>query len=140
MKKIYTTIYAWTILFAAAQTFTLYGGDWKITEVTKIADIQKGNGPIVVEFYRGRCPHCQIMVPRYEEVAKQHNPRVKFYRVTVDNWALAQEVTKLLSTAANPINLTGVPTFVFVDSAGNVSQMVGQMEIGALNNKVTRLQ
>lgn len=139
-KYIYTNIIPWAIFLAATQICILYAPPaLTVRDVTNINDIQIDKKPMVIEFYRPSCPHCQVMMPRYEQAAHECPVGVTCYRVNVDNMALAQNVAQKLSTVNHAVQINGVPTFIFVDKQGNVSEMVGQMELSALKNKMSKL-
>lgn len=60
----------------------------------------------MVEFYSVMCPLCINFAPVYEEISKEMENKLKFYKVDVDR---EKELTKLM-------NFDGVPTmFVFHD-------------------------
>ncbi len=105
-----------------------------IVEVNGVTDIDMNKKPLVVEFYSPSCPHCKIMIPRYQQVANKYGNRVCFYTVSVTNMGLTQECAKKMR-----VEINGVPHFVFIDGNGNSSQMKGQMGEGALDNKVKNL-
>lgn len=143
MKKICTNIIIWSIFFVGVQAFTSNAATpvtSGVKDVSRIEDIHVGGKPLVIEFYRPACPHCQIMIPRYESVAREYNKGVQFYRVNVDNMDLATGIAKKFSTNDHRITINGVPTFVFIESNGNTSQIIGQMESGALQGKVAKLR
>lgn len=138
MKKfIYRSIVVWSLVFLGIQCNSYAAQD--VMDVKTVADVQWDQRPFVVEFYSPKCPHCQIMIPRYKSVARDNKKGVRFYRVNTDDLDLAQEIAKKLCTKNHIVAISGIPYFVFVDAQGDVSEMTGQMGIGALESKVSKL-
>jgi thiol-disulfide isomerase/thioredoxin len=139
-KNIYTNIIPWAIFLCVIQTFMVYAPPAvTVKEVKNVNDIEINKKPLVVEFYRPSCPHCQVMAPRYEQAAQEDRKGISCYKVNVDNMGLTQDIAQKLSTNTRKIQINGVPTFIFLDHNGNSSEMVGQMELGALKNKMSKL-
>lgn len=137
-KNIYTNIVAWTIFLIGVQTGTIYSN--AVKEITSIDQMQNSQ-PRVIEFYSPKCPHCQNMMPIFEQVAQAHK-EVQFCRVNVltpgiNINQIVKDVTKNKSK-----EIHGVPTFIFIDKKGNMSgnPVSGGMGQGALEQRVAALR
>ncbi len=95
--------------------------------------------PMVVEFYRPSCPHCQHMAPIYSKVAMESKNGIHFYKVNTDKSG-ANEICKTITH--NKESLSGVPTFVFVNKNGTTSGKVkaGGLSKQELQSRVAQLQ
>jgi len=82
-----------------------------VTEITA-ADFQQkvlGAGqPVVLDFFSTECPPCEALAPKFEAVADQFAGKARFYKIfRQGNRDLAQQ-----------LGVTGSPTLVFFDRAG----------------------
>lgn len=112
-----------------------------INDVPERVQPNQMKAPMVVEFYRPSCSHCQNMAPIYEAVAKQCTNGTNFYRINADNMSWANGLAQLI-TNNQLSHLTGVPTFVFVNKSGSTKCEVktGGMTKAVLQSKVAQLQ
>jgi len=51
-------------------------------------DVEKAELPVVVMYHSPSCPHCQTIMPHFEEIAKNYEDAVRFVRldVTANVW------------------------------------------------------
>ena len=111
-----------------------------ILEVPQQIQVKQMHYPMVVEFYRPSCPHCQRMEPVYKAVANECKNGTSFYKVNCDNLTYAQNVAKEITKDAN-FQLNGVPTIVAIDKNGKiVYNKPGGMSKQELASKVSQLQ
>ena len=109
--------------------------------VPEQVSIERMVAPMVVEFYRPSCGHCQSMAPKYAAVAAECTNGTNFYRVNADNMARANSIASTI-TRQKVSKVRGVPTFVFVNKNGNTSGDVksGGMSKQELQSRVAQLQ
>lgn len=112
-----------------------------IQDVPEQVSAENMVAPMVVEFYRPSCSHCQSMAPIFSRVAKECANGTHFYRVNADDMGRANGLAQSI-THNQLSNLSGVPTFVFVNKNGNnkCEIKVGGMKKQELQNKVAQLQ
>jgi len=91
----------------------------KITDYTKNSGNwnYKGNRPVVIDFYATWCGPCRITAPIIDELAREYDGQIEFYKVDVDKNAE-------LSSA---FNIQSIPTFLFIPTTGQPQQSVGVM-------------
>lgn len=93
----------------------------QIFDYNKFEEGQKVNllsdTPVVIDFYADWCGPCRAMSPILEELAEELKGKVTFYKVNTDNESYLAKV----------MQVNGIPHFVFIDKAGNVSSAKGSM-------------
>jgi thioredoxin 1 len=72
----------------------------------------KEGKPIIAKFWAEWCGPCQRMKPIFEAVANKHSDKVVFVSVN--------EKYKDKHNLLSKYNITGFPTFVFIDAQGNL--------------------
>jgi thioredoxin len=83
------------------------GGEWKF----------KGDKPAVIDFYAEWCNPCKLMAPGYEELSKEYEGFVNFYKVDI-------EINKNL---CKEFSVTSIPALLFIPTDG-----MPEMSVGAL--------
>ena len=80
------------------------------------ADSVSEGKPVMLDFMADWCPPCRKMQPIVEHLGKKYENRILIRKINVDeNPAMASHY-----------NIEAIPTFIFIDSAGNVkSRLVG---------------
>ena len=71
--------------------------------------------PVVLDFWAEWCPPCRMLAPTFEELAKQYEGRVRFFKLNVDE---NQQVPQRFG-------IKGIPTLVFFDGGREVERVVG---------------
>lgn len=105
-----------------------------ISDVPEKTQVNDMIAPMVVEFYSPSCPHCNQMAPIYTKVAQKCGERVHFYKVNI--------TTPQGMSSANQIaheNISGIPTFVFVNKAGERTVKTGGMNENDLKTTIDKL-
>ncbi len=77
----------------------------------------------IVEFWVTWCPHCQEMAPRYERFS-QDKPQIDCYRVEMEQHP----------DIADLFDVQSFPTFVFINTDGNMKKWVGEVPIEELES------
>lgn len=109
-----------------------------IRDVPEQVNPEQMVAPMVVEFYRPSCPHCQRVAPVYQAVAQSCTNGTHFYKVNADNMEQANTIAQLVTS--NKISkISGVPTFVFAGSNG-CEVKTGGMTRQDLQSKVFELR
>ena len=80
--------------------------------------IFKGNRPAVVDFYATWCGPCRMMAPVVEQLAKEYQGKIDFYKVDVDK---EQEL-------AASFGIESIPTFLFIPVKGAPTAQMGAMQ------------
>ena len=76
-----------------------------------------GTLPCVIDFYADWCRPCKMVAPIMEELAKEYNGKVIFYKMNVDN---NQEVAQIFG-------IQSIPSVLFVPMNGKPQMAVGAM-------------
>ncbi len=95
----------------------------KAAFLTKVMDYQKnttqwvylGTKPCIIDFYADWCGPCRITSPILEELAKEYEGKVDFYKVNVDN---EKEL-------ASVFGISGIPAFLYCPMDGKPSMTSG---------------
>ena len=77
-----------------------------------------GDKPCVIDFYADWCRPCKMVAPIMEELAKEYNGEVYFYKVNVD------EEKEL----AQAFGIRSIPSVLFCPKTGQPQMAVGAME------------
>ena len=108
------------------------GTDGKVNYLTtaefkkKIMDYEKhpqewvfeGDRPVIIDFYATWCRPCKMTAPVVEELAKEYQGKIVFYKVDVDK---EQEL-------AATFGIQSIPTFLFIPAKGNRTAQMGAMQ------------
>ena len=80
----------------------------EITQADFEAEVARSALPVVLDFFSTECPPCEALAPKFEAVADQFAGKARFYKIFRQaNRDLAQQ-----------LGVTGSPTLVFFDRAG----------------------
>jgi thioredoxin 1 len=101
-------------------------------EVTEVTDrsweevVERSDKPTLVMFHSPACPHCQAMMPHFEEYANEFKDKVKFVRINI----------MVNSFMPERYGVTATPTFKFFCGGKPVREMVGAMYPSLLKKMV----
>ena len=90
---------------------------------------ETANGFSVVDMYADWCGPCKMMVPVFEEVAKQYEGKVKMGKLNVDE----------NQNTPSAFGVTGIPTLVFLKDGQEVGRLVGFQSKEALAAKLEEI-
>lgn len=107
-------------------------GDGKVNYLTtaefkkNIMDYEKhpqewvfeGDRPVIIDFYATWCRPCKMTAPVVEELAKDYQGKIDFYKVDIDK---EQEL-------AATFGIQSIPTFLFIPAKGNPTAQMGAMQ------------
>jgi len=107
-------------------------GDGKVNYLTtaefkkNIMDYEKhpqewvfeGDRPVIIDFYATWCRPCKMTAPVVEELAKDYQGKIDFYKVDVDK---EQEL-------AATFGIQSIPTFLFIPAKGNPTAQMGAIQ------------
>lgn len=77
----------------------------------------KGDKPMLVDFYATWCPPCKQIAPILEELAKEYEGKIDFYKIDVD-----QE-----GELAAAYNIRSIPTLFFIPKEGDPETVLGAL-------------
>jgi thioredoxin 1 len=93
------------------------------TEVTKEA------GLVIVDFWAEWCGPCRQLGPKLDEIATEHQGRVKVYKMNVDE----------NPDTPSKFHVRGIPTVVFLKGGQLVHQVVGNQPKEVFVEAIQRL-
>lgn len=113
-------------------TSTAINGEGKVNYLTtadfkkKVMDYEKhpqewvfeGSRPAIIDFYATWCRPCKMTAPVVEELAKEYQGKIDFYKVDVDK---EQEL-------AATFGIESIPTFLFIPVKGKPTAQMGAMQ------------
>jgi len=79
------------------------------------SDVIKSDTPSIVDFWAEWCGPCKMIAPVFEELAKQYEGKIKFYKMNVDE------------NSATPakFGIRGIPTMILFKDGKMHDQIVG---------------
>ncbi|MDE5879489.1 MAG: thioredoxin [Desulfovibrio sp.] len=97
----------------------------ELTDAT-FANAMKSDIPVFIDFWAPWCGPCRAMAPIIEEVSKEYEGRVRFYKMNVDE------------NPATPTQygVRAIPTMVLVKGGDTVEQVTGAITKDALKKMV----
>jgi len=117
-------------LFEVGTIYSASSGNKLPSEMIKEA--LKNKRPFVIDFYADWCPPCRAMAPIMEKLEKKYKGKVEVIRVNVD---LSQNRSIVIK-----YKVVSIPTFVFIDSEGKISNIViGYREKEVMENEFRKL-
>ena len=99
----------------------------------KVADLEKnkdwkflGNKPTIIDFYATWCGPCKRLSPIMEQLAKEYNGKVQFYKVDVDK---EREL-------ATMIEIQSIPSILFIPKKGKPIMAQGALPKAELKKTI----
>jgi thioredoxin 1 len=86
-----------------------------VTELKEFKTIIGNNEKVVVDFYADWCGPCKKISPRIHELAQEHQGKISFLKVNVD------EATEL----AEEYGINALPTFLIFKDGKEVKRITG---------------
>lgn len=86
-------------------------------EENKDTLIYEGSLPCIVDFYADWCPPCKKVAPILEELAKEYNGKIVFYKINTDQ---NREV-------ALAFGARSIPMFLFIPANGSPQSAAGAL-------------
>ncbi|MES9936339.1 MAG: thioredoxin TrxC [Sedimenticola sp.] len=84
--------------------------------------IQKGDLPVLVDFWAPWCGPCKMMAPAFEEAARRLEPNLRLVKVnTEENQAIAAQM-----------GIRSIPTLALFRQGREVARVSGAMDAGGL--------
>lgn len=88
-----------------------------------------GTRPAVIDFYADWCGPCNMVAPIMEDLSKEYDEKVDFYKVNVD------EENELSAY----FGIRSIPTLLFITADGRMSRHTGAMLRERLKNEIEKL-
>jgi thioredoxin 1 len=98
----------------------------RIAETQFAGEVEKGTGPVVVDFYATWCGPCKMLSPRLDKLAGEFSGKIKFVKVNVDE---AQEL-------AGRFRVEGIPTLLFMKNGKVEDRVTGLLPEDALKARL----
>lgn len=92
----------------------------KVMDYEKHPDewVFEGNRPAIIDFYATWCRPCKMTAPVVEELAKDYQGKIDFYKVDIDK---EQELATIFG-------IQSIPTFLFIPLNGQPTAQMGAMQ------------
>jgi thioredoxin 1 len=107
----------------------------KATFLSKVFDFENntdwkyaGDLPSVIDFWAPWCGPCRMVGPVIEELSKEYDGKVHFYKVNVDD---EQEV-------ASVFGIRSIPSLLFIPKTGQPKMAVGALPKESLKEAVEK--
>ena len=99
-----------------------------LTENNFNDEVLKASLPVLVDFWAEWCGPCRMIAPVIDEIAKEHEGKLKVGKLNVDD---AQEI-------AVKYNVMSIPTLMFFKQGKPVDLVVGALGKEQLMNRVKK--
>ncbi|MGI9525500.1 MAG: thioredoxin [Weeksellaceae bacterium] len=74
----------------------------------------EGDKPTIIDFYADWCGPCKTLAPIYEELSKEYEGKIDFYKIDTEQ---EQEISAMF-------NVRSIPTIVFINNDGKEPQIL----------------
>ena len=101
----------------------------EITDESFEDEVLKSNVPVVVDFWAPWCGPCMMIAPITEKLSKEHEGKVKFYKLNVDE----------NPQAARKYQVMSIPLLLFFNSGQVVDESLGAVPEQLIRAKVEAL-
>jgi thioredoxin 1 len=98
-----------------------------VTDQTFDAEVLQAGSPVVVDFWAPWCGPCRVMEPILDELAVQHQGRVKFTKMNVDD---NQET-------ANRFDILSIPTLLVFKGGEVQKKLIGAVPRRRLEDELS---
>ena len=89
----------------------------------------KGDLPAVIDFYADWCMPCKMVAPLLNQLSKEYEGQVKFYKVN----------TEKDPEVARAFGVSSIPTLLFIAPTGNPTVVRGAQSISSLRKNVEKI-
>lgn len=102
-----------------------------LPEITKMNfhSVKEETSNLVIDFWASWCGPCKTMLPVIEELAKEYDGKITFYKCNVDETEDLPEEMKIKS----------IPTFVFFKHGEEYCRITGAVQRSILREKCEEL-
>lgn len=98
----------------------------ELTAQNFLTHIAKNDIPVIVDFWAPWCGPCKMMIPTFEQAAKQLEPYVRLAKVN----------TETEQNLAAQYRIQSIPTLAIFKNAHEVTRTAGAMDLNSLVNWV----
>ena len=102
------------------------GGPINVTDSNFESEVENGSGLTLVDFWAAWCGPCRTVAPIMEQIAGEHEGKVKVAKVDVD--ANQQVATRY--------NIRSIPSILFFKVGKHVDTVVGAVPKAMLDRKI----
>lgn len=100
----------------------------RLTDTNFEKEALKPDVPVLVEFWASWCPPCKMAEPVIEELAQEHDGKIRISKIHVDQ--------NPKTTAQYQI--MGVPTFILFNSGKEIERRIGAQSKEQLNQMISQ--
>ena len=101
----------------------------EINEANFESEVVQSNHPVLVDFWAEWCGPCKMLGPVLEEIAREHNGRVKVAKVNVDT----------NSQLAERFGIQSIPTLLYFANGEVRDKTVGVLSKPAIVSRLEKL-
>jgi thioredoxin 1 len=98
----------------------------EVTDGTFSTEIESGSGLALVDFWATWCGPCRMVAPIVEQLAKEHEGKLKVAKVDVD----------ANQGVASRYNIRSIPSILFFKDGKHVDTVVGAVPKAMLDRKI----
>lgn len=85
-----------------------------------------GTEPAIIDFYADWCGPCKMVAPIIEELAKEYNGKVTFYKI---NTEVEQELSSVFG-------IRSIPSLLFIPASGQPQMAQGALPKNAMKDAI----
>ena len=101
----------------------------KLTDSNFEEEVLNSSIPVIIDFYADWCGPCKVMSPIIDELAGDHEGKVKIGKINTD------ENEEIVSK----YHVMSIPTFLFIKNGQLVDQVVGAVPKTVLEQKINNM-
>ncbi len=99
-----------------------------VTDGSFVNEVEKGDLPVLVDFWAPWCGPCRMVSPVVEALSQEYAGKVKFVKVNTDE---SPEVSQRF-------NISGIPSLLLFKDGSVVDQVVGAVPKSKLQDMISR--